>query len=208
MRTPVARRLVLASLALTAALVVRSVVGDAPPPPPLPAAVPRTTGPAPDRAVPAPLVVGHFALGDDPVTDGDTFRLPEGAPARSVRVQCVDAEEVWHKGEEGDRAAALQDFDAYCKAKRGESKRPVKFGTPAGEAAKAFAKEFLKGVRSMRLERDEPGRDHFIFNCFKHWQWYAGCCVHFSIRAAFRYNPVNPFYIFMLLIKTKIKLYH
>ncbi len=133
------------------------------PAPPLPAPPPPPAVPAPGStsaaSVPPGLLLGKFTLPPDPVTDGDTIRLPAGAPAKSVRVACVDAEEVWHKGEEADRAAAEQDFDAYAKAKRGDAATPRKFGTPAGEAAKAFAEELFRGVTAVRLERDEPGRD-------------------------------------------------
>jgi endonuclease YncB( thermonuclease family) len=176
MRTSVPWRLVWPSLALLGGLGLRglpAVIGEGPPAAPAPPhagpaapeqPAPQTPGtPAIDgSAAPrasSPLLLGEFELGDDPVTDGDTFRLPAGAVAKSVRILGVDAEEIWHKGEEHDRAAAAEDFDAYCRSKRGDSRTPVKFGTPAGEAAKAFAKAFLTGVHSMRLERDEPGRD-------------------------------------------------
>jgi len=166
------RRIVLAS---GAGLVLGAVLAraDGPPAapvapaPPLvpsspapPAPAPPSSATAPDPA-PArdPLLLGEFALGERAVIDGDTLRLPAGALARSVRVACVDAEEIWHEGEEADRAAALTDFDAYARAKRGASRTPVKFGTPAGEAAAAFARAFFSGLATMRLERDAPGRD-------------------------------------------------
>jgi hypothetical protein len=59
-----------------------------------------------------------------------------------------------------DRADALLDFAAYAARKRGESRTPVKFGTPEGEAARDFARRFFAGASRVRLERDEPGRDH------------------------------------------------
>lgn len=177
-------RLLFAGLALATGLGIRSLRGDVPPPPvppptapapttgaePVPPALPAAkpgvreapVGPkptTPETPATSPLLIGAFVLGDDPVTDGDTFRLPAGAPSKSVRILGVDAEEIWHKGEESDRAAAEEDFDRYAKSKRGTSKTPVKYGTPAGEAARVFAEEFLRGVKSMRLERDERGRD-------------------------------------------------
>ncbi len=42
---------------------------------------------------------------------------------------------------------------------RGDAARPRKYGTPAGEAAKAFAQAWFAGVTEVRLELDEPGRD-------------------------------------------------
>ncbi len=100
-----------------------------------------------------PLVIGVYAVGADAVVDGDTIRLLDGGS--SVRVLGLDTEEVFRNEE--DRAAAAADFAAYAKAKRGDSKRPVKYGTPAGAAAKAFVEELFRGVKSVRLERDEAG---------------------------------------------------
>lgn len=151
---------VVALAAASVALLVRA----APPAPSAPPAVapgdalPAARTPPTNAAAPT-LVFGAFVLGNNPVTDGDTLRLAAGAPARSVRVQSVDTEEIWHPGEEADRAAAAADFDAYARHKRGDATRPVKFGTPAGEAARDYVKALLAGVREVRLERDDLGRD-------------------------------------------------
>ena len=121
----------------------------APPPGPRPA--PPT---APTKAA-SPLDLGTFRLAPTPVVDADTLKLDE--PRESVRVLGVDAEEVFHKPE--DREAAARDFAAYAKAMRGDAARPRKYGTPAGEAAKAFTVAWFAGVTEVRLELDEPGRD-------------------------------------------------
>ncbi|MFO0933513.1 MAG: thermonuclease family protein [Planctomycetota bacterium] len=142
----------------------RGAVGDGPAPatPPAPVAPPPAAPPpgpqpspptAPDAA--SPLVLGTFRLAPTPVVDADTLKLDE--PRESVRVLGVDAEEVFHKPE--DREAAARDFAAYAKAMRGDAARPRKYGTPAGEAAKAFAQAWFAGVTEVRLELDEPGRD-------------------------------------------------
>src|SRR5207244_8338594 len=78
----------------------------------------------------------------------------------SVGVLGVDAEEVFHgKSGEADERRAAEDFPAYCREKRGLSKTPVKYGTPAGLLAKSFAADFFRDVKAVRLERDEEGRD-------------------------------------------------
>lgn len=140
---------------------------DLPPPPvappvPAPAAPPAPpTGPQPaPPTAPTPptssaLSLGVFRLAPSRVVDADTLKLDE--PRESVRVMGVDAEEVFHKADE--REAAARDFAAYAKAKRGDAPRPRKYGTPAGEAAKAFTVAWFAGVTEVRLELDEPGRD-------------------------------------------------
>lgn len=111
------------------------------------------------KAAGDPLVVGTWKLGEKPVVDGDTLRIPD---ERSVRILGIDTEETFK--EEQDRALCEAGFEAYAKAKRGNSKRPVKFGTPLGEAATAFGRKLLEGATGVRLERDEPaGRDFDIY---------------------------------------------
>lgn len=133
------------------------LAADAPaaaPPAPRPAA-------APDRGAPAErtLVVGVFPITPDTVVDGDTVRVP-GQP--SIRIVGLDCEEVFHR--DRDREAAKADFKAYARDKRGDSPLPVKYGTPAGEAARAFAGQLLAGATALRIERDGlqgPERDGF-----------------------------------------------
>jgi endonuclease YncB( thermonuclease family) len=133
-------------------------------------AAPSASGPAladdsaPGRAAPSagsvpapapsPWAVGEFDLAEDAVVDGDTLRL--APPHPTVRVLGLDCEEVFRR--KADREAA-KDFATYAAEKRGDSKTPVKYGTPAGEAAAAHAKALLRGVSRVRLERDEEGRD-------------------------------------------------
>lgn len=144
--------------------------GGVAPPPPAPASpgsppspasppAPRTPASAAPAAPADPLVVGAFDVTVASVVDGDTVRVPgEG----SVRVLGLDCEEVFHA--ERDRAAAAADFAAYARAKRGAGPLPVKFPTPAGEAARDFVRAAFAGVSRVRLERDEVGgheRDAF-----------------------------------------------
>jgi endonuclease YncB( thermonuclease family) len=96
--------------------------------------------------------VGTFEVTADTVVDGDTLRLPgEG----SLRVLGLDCEEVFRGPR--DRAEAAADFAAYARAKRGASPVPVKYATPAGEAAREHVRALLKGVERIRVERDEVG---------------------------------------------------
>jgi endonuclease YncB( thermonuclease family) len=95
------------------------------------------------------LTIGEFHL--TKVTDGDTIRV-DGLDS-ALRLVGLDAEETFKS--DHDRRAAETDFAAYLKAKRGESKHPVKAASPLGEAAKEYAKQFFHGHTRVRLERDD-----------------------------------------------------
>lgn len=119
-------------------------------PAPTPAAPQRAEAP-PATAVPPedPFHMGHFPLASLPVIDADTLRLADGD---SVRVRGIDAEETFKN--DRHRAAAAKDFASYAREMRGSSPRPVKYGTPMGEAAAEAARAELQGVTHVRLERD------------------------------------------------------
>lgn len=105
------------------------------------------------------LVLGEFRLARKAILDGDTVRVV-GLP-KSLRLLGIDTEETFKRAR--DRREAETDFDAYVRSKRGDSPRPVKMGTPLGEEAKRFAKDFFAGVDVVRLERDHPEeiRDYY-----------------------------------------------
>src|SRR6185503_16799778 len=93
-----------------------------------------------------------FPLAGKPVLDGDTIRV-KGLDA-TLRLLALDAEETIKS-----RKSAVEiesDFDRYLIEHRGDSKHPVKAGTPMGDAAKQFAIKFFEGVHVVRLERDHP----------------------------------------------------
>ncbi|MDJ0522472.1 MAG: thermonuclease family protein [Planctomycetota bacterium] len=116
-----------------------------------------------------PLLIGVHSVSVEQVVDGDTIRLPDGKG--SIRLLALDTEEVarskageilgpedpsapWHAG----------GFAAYAAKQRGESKWPVKYGTPAGAAATDFLRSLVTGCKSMRLEREHAGaraRGHY-----------------------------------------------
>jgi len=101
----------------------------------------------------AGYVIGTFALSPSGVVDGDTIKV-DGLDA-SLRLLAIDTEETF-KHENELRAYESLSFPEYLESMRGESGRPPKGPTPLGMDAKVFAKEFFKGIRSVRLERDHP----------------------------------------------------
>lgn len=103
----------------------------------------------------AGIDLGTFRLATRPVADADTIRLAE--PKENVRVLAVDAEEVFYDAEA--RARAHRDFPAYARGQQGAARRPRKYPTPAGDAAKAFAEAWFHGIAEVRLEGEEEGRD-------------------------------------------------
>lgn len=121
--------------------------GDAPRSP-RDADAPRKSEP-PRKAEPG-LVLGEFSVGR--VIDGDTVRV--GGLDASLRLLGVDAEETFKY--KADRRAAETDWTAYVREKRGSRRRPVKFGSPMGEAAKAWGQRWFEGVTRVRVERDHP----------------------------------------------------
>lgn len=107
------------------------------------------------------LVIGEFAIdGPDAVVDGDTIRVK--GLQNSLRLLAIDTEETFHNESE-KQFFEQRTWENYLKDKRGDSSRPVKMATPAGEGAKEWAKALLEGVTKVRLERDHPGeiRDYF-----------------------------------------------
>lgn len=127
------------------------------PPTPAPGVVPPAT-PTPGLASASALAgldLGTFRLAPRPVADADTIRLAE--PKENVRVLAVDAEEAFYDLEA--RARARLDFAAYARAEQGTARRPRKYATPAGDAAKAFAEAWFRGITTVRLEVEEAGRD-------------------------------------------------
>jgi len=96
------------------------------------------------------VVVGEFHL--TKVIDGDTISV-DGLDS-SLRLLGIDTEETFKN--EPDRRGVEADWQGYLKAKRGDSKRPVKMATPLGEQAKLFGKKFFEGSTLVRIERDDP----------------------------------------------------
>lgn len=108
----------------------------------------------------AGLVIGEYALAPKAIVDGDTIRV-EGV-SQSLRLLAIDTEETFKS--DTDRRLYEQGWEAYLKAKRGDSPRPVKMATPLGEDAKAFADAFFADVEVVRLERDHPKEIRDFYN--------------------------------------------
>ena len=103
------------------------------------------------------LLLGEYELSKKvpPVVDGDTIRV-DGLD-KSLRLVGLDTEEVF-KDDEGLKRLAQGDWPAYLKKMNEgvDARRPPKYGTPMGEASKAFAQEFFGGITTVRLEYDHP----------------------------------------------------
>lgn len=120
------------------------------------------------------LVIGEFPLAGKAVIDGDTIRV-EGLDA-SLRLLAIDTEEIYHHRDR--QRMAETDWAHYLPAMRGKSLRPVKTGTPLGVEAMHFAEHFFEGVKTVRLERDDPkeirgyyGRYLAYVFAFKNGRW-------------------------------------
>jgi endonuclease YncB( thermonuclease family) len=143
-----------AGAALLVALVLGVAAARADEPAKAPEKAPEKATPQPAaKPVQDPLLIGEYSVSPEQVVDGDTLRLPDGQG--SIRILGLDTEETFKN--ERERKAAEADFAAYAKAQRGSDPRPVKYGTPAGEAAGAYLRNLVKGCTTMRLERDGVG---------------------------------------------------
>jgi len=98
------------------------------------------------------LVIGEFKLARHAVVDGDTLKV-EGLET-TLRLLAIDTEELFHHAE--DRRLYERGWEAYLRAKRGDSVKPVKLSTPMGERAAQWAAQWFDGVATVRLERDHP----------------------------------------------------
>jgi len=84
------------------------------------------------------------------VVDGDTVRLIGLDSA--VRIIGIDTEELYR--DQASLKASQKDFESYASAQRGDSLRPVKYGTPAGLAAKKFAADFFSQIEEVLFVTD------------------------------------------------------
>ena len=119
-----------------------------------------------------PLVIGEFKVAK--IVDGDTIRV-DGLD-HSLRILGIDTEETFKH--DSERRAYKAGWERYVKGVRGTSARPVKFATPLGMAAKAWAEAWFDGVATVRLERDDPAEirdryDRYLAYVFanKHGTW-------------------------------------
>jgi endonuclease YncB( thermonuclease family) len=103
---------------------------------------------------------GIFTL--ERVIDADTIKIRE--IDESIRLLCVDAEEIFKNYQTKQKELAEKDWKAYLALKKKEQKtRPIKYPTPIGELSRQFAEDFFTGVEQVKLERDSLDRltDYF-----------------------------------------------
>lgn len=111
------------------------------------------------------------------IHDGDTIRL--AGLSQTVRLYGVDAEEVFKGAREEEEAR--RDFASFAARMRGDSRRPTKYGTPAGLAAKAFAERFFEGIDEAVLVVDDPRQPT---------EYYGRLLAHLLVRRGDG-EPVN-----------------
>lgn len=125
------------------------------------------------------LVIGEFTL--TKVVDGDTVRV-DGLDS-SLRLLGLDTEETFKH--DSERRAYDEGWEQYKKSVRGTSPRPVKYATPMGMEAKAFAEKFFAGVDKVRIERDDPKQIRDRYNRYLAYVFAQknGVWVNYNIEA-------------------------
>lgn len=112
------------------------------------------------------IVLGEFRLARQlpAVVDGDTIRV-EGLD-ESLRLVCIDTEEVFAPGREELRKLAERDWPAYLARMNADADptRPPKYATPMGHASARFAADFFRGHETVRLEYDRPDKRRGYYN--------------------------------------------
>lgn len=107
------------------------------------------------------LIIGEFKV--TKVVDGDTFRFDK--LDGSARLQFLDTEETFKDDNAAQKTDELRkNWDKYYKNLRDTSKYPVKADSPFGYDSWQWAKEFMKDVDYVRLEKDDLVREKDIFN--------------------------------------------
>ena len=96
---------------------------------------------------------GTFKI--DTVEDGDTIRL--AGVRKSIRLLCVDTEEIFSNKKKANKKLAYDDWQAYL-AIHHDPDKIKKYPTPFGDEAEAFAREFFKDNRNVIIEHDTLDR--------------------------------------------------
>ncbi len=114
------------------------------------------------------------------VIDGDTFKVV--GYSKSLRLLNINTEELFHR--KAKRAQAAQSWKAYL-ARETHKKGFHTFGTPMGEAAKEWARRFLKGVDKVWLEYESPTSTHGFFGRHLVYVWFKrdGKWVNYNLEA-------------------------
>ncbi len=129
------------------------------------------------------------------VVDGDTFKVV--GYAESLRLLHIDTEELLHR--KADRAKAAQNWDAYLREQtKGEGIET--FGTPMGQEAKEFARQFFKAVepdedeKRIWLEYQSATRTHGFFDRHLVYVWVKkdGDWLNYNLEAV--RQGMSPYY--------------
>lgn len=100
------------------------------------------------------------------VVDGDTLKAV--GYTESLRLLHIDTEELLHK--KADRKRARSDWEGYL-AEKTDEEGFATFGTPMGEEAKDFARDFFEGVDKIWLEYESPRRTEGYFERHLVYVW-------------------------------------
>lgn len=114
------------------------------------------------------------------VVDGDTFKVV--GYSESLRLLNINSEELFHR--RADRARAAQNWKAYLRDEtKGEGFET--FGTPMGDEAKEYARQFFKGVDKVWLEYQSHKRTHGFFDRHLVYVWVKknGDWVNYNLEA-------------------------
>jgi len=130
----------------------------------------------------------------DRVVDGDTIRIKE--IDKSLRLLCVDTEEVFKSNAVAQKELAEKDWKEYLKIQyKKKSIHPPKYASPLGEEASEFAKSFFDGVEKVKIEFDSLDRVRDFFNrslvyvfALKNGVW-----VNFNVELV--RNGLSPYYM-------------
>jgi endonuclease YncB( thermonuclease family) len=127
-------------------------------------------------------VVQEAELRDLPggVVDGDTFKAV--GFSESLRLLSIDTEELVHR--KVDRARVVDDWDGYL-AEQTEGDGYKTFGTPLGDEAKAYARDFFEGVDKIWVEYQSSIRTHGFFGRHLAYVWIKddGQWVNYNLEA-------------------------
>ncbi|MFW6053539.1 MAG: thermonuclease family protein [Persicimonas sp.] len=115
------------------------------------------------------------------VVDGDTFKVV--GYAESLRLLHIDTEELLHK--HADRDKAHNDWKGYLREKT-EGDGFQTFGTPMGDRAQQWARDFFEGVDKVWLEYESATRTHGFFDRHLVYAWVKdddGKWVNYNLEA-------------------------
>jgi len=119
------------------------------------------------------LIIGTFKLKRGGVVDGDTIKVV--GQRKSLRLLAIDTEEMPYRLKRARLELMRSDFKAYVRQMSNGARLPVKYGTPLGEEAKAWARQLLRQAKNLTLESDAPGEAFGTYGRLLCYVW-----IHFA----------------------------